>query len=295
MDEDRDGDQDGDQGGPVAARATAGMSAEAALRHILHICCAEIDGHLALVLDRDDAAGPHKARVWLRRTVTALDAFAPVLKRKRAAALRAEAKDIFRSLGRLRDHEVLLVAVPVEERSAKLEAETARLREKLRVRLRERDAVLFSPFLARRVEDGSLFKAGARARAMRAAGVARIAVLALDAAWTRCGRRGGDIDALRAGALHGFRKDLKTLRYLSEFFAPFLEAEGAATFRVELQRMQDLLGVATDAQVAKAMGRKAGATVDREAVREAIEQATEVWAALRLHRPWWRAETVRVH
>lgn len=280
---------------PVAVEAGPGMSAEAALRHILQRCCAEIDAHLATVLDRDDAAGPHKARVWLRRTVTALDAFAPVLKRKVTAELRAEAKDIFRALGKLRDQDVLLGGIPVEERSAKLEAETARMRDKLRRRLRERDAVLFSPFLRRKVEDGSVFRGGAMARAMRAGLVQHIAVAALDAAWKRSSRRGEDIEALRASALHGFRKDLKTLRYLSEFFAPFMVAEGAATFRVEMQRMQDLLGVATDAQVAKALGRKAWAMVDRDVVRDAIDEATAVWAALRLHRPWWRAEDVKVH
>ncbi|AWB49535.1 hypothetical protein HYN69_14420 [Gemmobacter aquarius] len=286
---------DEDEDVPVAAKAGPGMTAEAALRHILQRCCSEIDGHLALVLDSDDAAGPHKARVWLRRTVTALDAFAPVLKRKATAELRAEAKDIFRALGKLRDQDVLLAAVPPEERSAKLEAETARLRVKLRLRLRERNAVLFSPVLARKVEDGSVFRTGERARAMRAAGVGQIAVAALDASWKRCGRRGADIDALRAQALHGFRKDLKTLRYLSEFFTPFLPTEGATTFRAEMQRMQDLLGVATDAQLAKAMRRKSAAVVDRDAVREAIDQATEVWAALRLHRPWWRGGAVKVH
>lgn len=279
----------------VEAEIGPGMSAEAALRYIVQRCCAEIDGHLALVLDRDDAAGPHKARVWLRRTVTALDAFAPMLKRKATAALRAEAKDTFRALGKLRDQDVLLASVPVEERSAKLEAETARMREKLRLRLRERDAVLFSPVLMRKVEDGSLFRCGATAQAMRAGPVQQIAAAALNSAWKRCVRRGDDIEALRASALHGFRKDLKTLRYLSEFFAPFMVAEGAETFRAEMQRMQDLLGVATDAQMAKAMGRKAWARVDRDAVRDAVDEATAVWAALRLHRPWWRVEAAKVH
>lgn len=280
---------------PVEAVIGPDMSAEAALRHILQSCCAEIDGHLALVLERDDGAGPHKARVWLRRCVTALDAFAPVLKRKATAELRAEAKAIFRVLGKLRDHEVMLAGFPEGERSAKLEAETARLRMKVRLRLRECDAILFPPFLSRRIGDGSLFRRGARAQGLRAGPVGPIAAQALDAAWARCCKRGDGIDGLRAAALHGFRKDLKTLRYLSEFFAPFLTAEGAAAFRAEMQRMQDLLGVATDAQVARASGKAAWAAVDREAVREAIRQADAVWDALRMHRPWWRGQALQVH
>lgn len=279
---------------PVEVVIGPDMSAEAALRHILQRCCAEIDGHLAFVLDRDEAAGPHKARVWLRRTVTALDAFAPVLKRKVTAQLRAEAKAVFRALGRLRDHEVMLAGYRDDERSPKLVAETARLRDKVRARLRDSDAILFSPFLLRKIEDGSLFRQGVTALALRTGPVERIAVQALDLAWVRCEKRGSGIDGLRAAALHSFRKDLKTLRYLSEFFAPYLAAEGAARFRAEMQRMQDLLGVATDAQVVKALGKKSRALLDRDAAREAVDQAIDqagaIWQALLLHRPWWRGQ-----
>ena len=261
--------------------------------HILRTCCAEIDAHLAYVLDRDDAVGPHKTRVWLRRTVTALDAFGPILKRQTTAHIRAEAKAIFRDLGRLRDRDVLIAGLVDAGRTPKLDAATARLREKIRTRLRDRNAVLFSPVLLRTVVDGVLFRTGADATRLRAGPVDAIAQTALDAAWTRCRKHRKDIADLQDTALHGLRKDLKTLRYLSEFFAPFLLAQGAEPFRAELQRMQDLLGIATDAQIAKALGKKAGVTIDRRAVRDAVDQANAVWQALLLHRPRWRESKVR--
>lgn len=290
MDEQDDMPVAGTITGAITGTIGAQLDAEAALRQILGLCCAGIDAHLAVVLDRDDPQGPHKARVWLRRTVTALDAFGPILRRQATAELRAEAKAIFRELGRLRDRDVVIGAFDGAEPSAKLVAATQRLRDKVRGRLRGRDAVLFSPVLQCRLADGTLWRTGPKATALRAGPVGAIARTALEAAWDRCAKRGAGIADLRAPDLHGFRKDLKTLRYLSEFFAPFLIAEGAEPFRAELQKMQDLLGIATDAQIAKALGKKAEALVDRNAVRDAVDRAGAIWQALLLHKPWWRTQ-----
>lgn len=279
--------QDGESGfGP-------GLTAEAAFRLIAQRCGAEIDAHLAYVLERDDAEGPHKARVWLRRLVVALDAFAPILKRRAKAGLRDEAKAIFRILGKLRDRDVLMARLGEAELSPKLVDATSRLREKVRARLRERSAVLFSPVMLRAVEEGALFRAGPEALALRAGPVEAIAVGALDLAWESCRKQKGDLRRIDPEALHGFRKRLKTLRYLSEFFAPFLNAQGAEPFRAALQRMQDVLGVATDAEAARALGKKSWGLVDKAAVRDALDQAGAIWEALLLHRPWWRGSEVR--
>ncbi|MBC2836874.1 CHAD domain-containing protein [Paragemmobacter straminiformis] len=216
---------------PVAAVELAeigpGMTAEAAFRHIAQRCGAEIDAHLAFVLDRDDPEGPHKARVWLRRLVTALDAFGPILKRRATAGLRDEAKAIFRELGKLRDRDVMMARLDAADVSPKLRDASARLREKVRMRLRERNAVLFSPVMLRAVDEGALFRTGPAALVLRAGPVDDIAVEALDLAWETCAKQKADLRRLPPEVLHGFRKRLKTLRYLSEFFAPFLIAQGA--------------------------------------------------------------------
>ncbi|MBC2836875.1 hypothetical protein [Paragemmobacter straminiformis] len=57
--------------------------------------------------------------------------------------------------------------------------------------------------------------------------------------------------------------------------------------------MQDLLGVATDAEAARALGKKSWGLVDKAAVRDAMDQAGAIWEALLLHRPWWRVAAVR--
>lgn len=273
---------------PEAPEIGPGMTAEAALRHILQRCGSEIDAHLAMVLDRDEAEGPHKARVWLRRFVTALDAFEGIVKRRAKADLRGEAKAIFRLLGKLRDHDVLMAKLGEGDVPPKLAAASVGLRVKVRARLREGNAVLFSPVMLRMVEDGSLFRNGAAAVFLRAGPVDTVAVDALDDAWESCRKQKSDLRRVPPEALHGFRKRLKTLRYLSEFFAPFVGAAGAEALRAELQKMQDLLGVATDAEAARALGKGGRGVIDKVAVRNALDQAGAVWEALLLHRPWWR-------
>ncbi len=284
-----------------------GLTVEAALRAIVRRCSAEIDAHLAFVLDRDEPVGPHKARVWLRRLVTAMDAFAPVLKGKKAAAFRAEAKAIFRALGKLRDSDVLMERMVAQDKGGRLAEAAAALRQKVRGKLRDRNAVLFAPLLLRAVNDGVLFRAGPEARVMRGEPVARLAEAALDVAWEDCCAHRHRIGELPPVALHDFRKDLKTLRYQTEFFAPLLGSDRAEAFRAKLQRMQDLLGVATDAQVmqtapegaGKAKGGRRAETrkADRAAIRAALSDAQDIWLSLLEAEPWWRlrAAVGRLH
>lgn len=277
-------------------RMEPGLTVEAAFRAILQRCCSEIDAHIAFVLDRDEPIGPHKARVWLRRLVTALDAFAPVLKRKASRAFRDEAKRVFRDLGKVRDNDVLLENLPESERSAKRIEAVARLRMKVRQRMRDRNAVMFAPRLLRSVAEGALFRGGPAATLLRAEPVERLAEAALDLAWEDCQRHRRRIGELGPGPLHEFRKDLKAMRYQTEFFAPFFTGAEAADFRAELQRMQDLLGTATDAEVARAMLGKGAVKQARETVRDAVAKAEELWRALLSLDPWWRVQPpARVH
>lgn len=267
-----------------------GLSVEGAFRAIVRTCCTEIDGHIAFVLDRDEATGPHKARVWLRRLVTALDAFEPVLKRKATAAFRKEAKGIFRQLGKLRDSDVLLEGMAEGQRSRKLLDAAARLRVKVRAKLRDANAVLFGPLFLRTVEDGSIFRTGPVAVLLRAEAIDRLAEAALDVAWEDCRKHRAKLAALAPTELHEFRKDLKTLRYQTEFFAPFLVSDRASAFRSELQRLQDLLGMATDAEAARALAGKAADKAERDAVRSAVARAEAFWRALVAEEPWWRVK-----
>lgn len=261
---------------------SAATSAEAAFASIVADCCAEIDRQLAAVLISDHESGPHKARVALRRLTTAIDAFAPILRRKAAAALRTEAKWIFRLLGRLRDADVFLAAQDAPPR--KLLRETEKLREEVRAELRGRKAVTFAPLMSRAIgPEGGLLREKPRGLAARAAPVGRLAGGALDQAWATALSHGADPAELTEEELHSFRKDMKTLRYQAEFFAPIWPDAPWAPFRATLQDLQDELGLINDLANARARGHQP----DPRREAKARENAMAHWADLRAAGPFW--------
>ncbi|VDC33092.1 CHAD domain-containing protein [Pseudogemmobacter humi] len=260
---------------PENEAIAADMSGEAALGLILVRLCDETDRQLAVFLESDDESGPHKARVALRRLTTALDAFAPILRRKPAASARAAAKRIFRALGEVRDADVFLAAKG-EAAGKSLTRSTAALRSRIRKQLRKEKAVAFAPALKRAYAAGELLRTGPRGLAARAAPVGGLAATALDAAWAAALAHGDDLAALPEEERHEFRKDMKTLRYLVEFFAPLWPAREWEALRGAMQDLQDELGVLNDLANARARGR-AGAAGDET---QALARAALLWSQI---------------
>lgn len=262
---------------------SAEMSCETAFALLARQCCDEIDRQLFVFLGSEEISGPHKARVALRRLTTALDAFAPILRRKEAARLRREAKDIFRALGEVRDADVFLDA----QGGAALARETRDLRDDIRRGLRKRKAVGFAPALMRQITDGSIYKTKAPGLAARRAPVGMLARGVLDLAWGRALAHGTDLAGMAEEARHDFRKDMKTLRYLAEFFSPLWaqtgDGQGWPRFRRMLQDLQDDLGLLNDLANARRRGRSEGAT--KEAA--ALERAGTAWQRLAASAPFW--------
>lgn len=252
------------------------MACDQAFAAIAAACCAEIDAQLAICLASDDPAGPHKARVALRRLTTALDAFAPILRRGQAAGARARAKRIFRVLGKLRDADVYLADHAGDADRARLQGETAALRQKTRKALRQSRAVAMAPALMRQLATGGLMRRRPRGLQMRAAPVGDLARAALDRAWARVQAPGAALEGLGEEARHEFRKDMKTLRYLAEFFAPLWPGPGAGAFRETLQQVQDDLGLLNDLANAR---RRGGATDPGQEAR-ALAGARGHWQRL---------------
>ena len=263
---------------------TADMGCEAAFRRIAEGCCAQIDSQMAVFLGSEDPAGPHKARVALRRLTSALDAFAPILRRKRAAELRAEAKAIFRALGRVRDADVFLA----RQGGVALARETRELRDDVRRDLRRQKAVRLCPMLLRDLAGDTLLKQKAPGLAARRAPVGTLARAALDLAWARGLAHGTDLATMAEEARHDFRKDMKTLRYLAEFFAPLWPGPGWPDFRNALQDLQDDLGLLND--LANARLRKNAPSGSKELAAEAaaLKRAGKDWAVLSQARPFWQ-------
>ena len=74
----------------------------------------------------------------------------------------------------------------------------------------------------------------------------------LDRQWRKVRRRGAELAALDADAEHQLRIDVKKLRYAAEFLAPLHRRTAAASrFIAALKDLQEQLGVANDARIAR--------------------------------------------
>jgi CHAD domain-containing protein len=267
---------------------TPGMSCEDAFRRIALPCLDEIDRQLAVFFGSDAEEGPHKTRVALRRLTTAMDAFAPILRRSLSALLRREAKVIFRALGEQRDADVYLAGLPRARRTPVLLAEAGALREKLRADLRAAKAVAFAPRLRALIGSAEMFRRGPKALARRAEPVDQFAREVMDEAWQTCLSHGKDVADMGGTDQHEFRKDLKSLRYLAEFFADLWHGGSYGAFRDHMQELQDALGHLNDLRTARSKGRKITDEAEEKG-RDALEAARTLWSGLRRSPPWWTA------
>lgn len=269
---------------------TQDPGAEACFRAICLAAAQSIDAALAIFLETENPAGPHKARVALRRLTTALDAFRPILRRKKADALRGRAKRIFRDLGLVRDSDVQLAKSPAADR----QAENRSLRRRVQDKLRRDLAVRFSQDLLAEVrEGGAIYRRSARAQALRQAPVSGLAAGMLAEAWQRCRGYGGSVKGIALEQRHDFRKDMKTLRYLAEFFADLFPGLDDEPFQADFRDIQDVLGTLNDYEVGLVIeGRKRPDRLPDD-VRRALDQAEALWSRLSRARPPWEDQPTR--
>ena len=262
---------------------------EQALAAILGRCTTALDAELAVFLGSDDMSGPHKSRVALRRITTALDAFAPILRKRPRKALRAEAKAIFRSLGKVRDSDVYLATHADEPGHDTRQEQNRKLREKTRDRLRKTRAVTFAPRLSAALgPEGDLMKTKPRALLTRAQPVRDFATTALDQAWQAALACGPSVVAMPVAAQHEFRKDMKTVRYLAEFFAEHFPALAQDPFRQDFRDLQDALGTLNDYDVALTLAGKRRPKALPPTEARALATAEAIWSRLGNARLPWR-------
>ena len=281
-----------DEGGLIRdsrpQEVTPGMTSEAALHLLLSAQVAEIDQHLAVFMDCDDDSGPHKSRVALRRLTTVLDGFRPLFRRRQWRPLREEAKTIFRELGRVRDMQVLIDGMDGGGRYDKLAAELPLLRDKVRRRLRRDGAIAFGATLLRRMGEGELLRAKTKGQSLRARPVEDLAARAMDDLHRACRSLGRDLSVLSVTDLHEFRKRMKSLRYMAEFFAPLWRHPDWPALRRDLQEIQDALGTLND----QAIARRRGIDVSEAKAARAMTEAQRLWSRLCDAPAWWRGGQV---
>ncbi|MCK8787466.1 CHAD domain-containing protein [Roseomonas sp. NAR14] len=237
-------------------------------------------GHLVEVLLAQQplaqlAAGPegvHQMRVGLRRLRSVLKAFRPAVDGPALRAFDAGLQALARLLGPARDWDVFLggmaadlaAALPGgaagEPRLAALlrageaarEAAYAALREALdgeafRRLMLEALALL----LERRWRDGAAEDAALPERL--AAPVRRHAARVLERRWRRLRRDAAEIETMPVEALHALRLEGKRLRYPAELFAALWPGRATARFLRRLSALQEALGLANDAAVARSL------------------------------------------
>lgn len=240
------------------------------------------DHWLTVLMTEDDPVAIHKARVAMRRFRVALHGFNAVLHPDLLDDLDDRARGFFRMLGRVRDVDVM------SERFAELRDDAQTLRQKVRKALTKKKAGGFARLVQKRLSGKSWRKPGKKAKALANMGAETLAQEALNRAWAACLSNGANLTQMSERAQHELRKDLKTLRYLSEFFSLLWPQAPLEGFLHDMRILQDDLGLLNDRVVAKQHGMPADDSADATAQRDSAAQA---WVRVQAGGKWWDQPT----
>ncbi|MCW8084761.1 CYTH and CHAD domain-containing protein [Sabulicella glaciei] len=226
---------------------TAELALRRATAHLLEALLAEVPRC-------DLAQGPrgvHQSRVALRRLRSFLRLFRP--EGTGWAEWGGALRDLAERLGRARDWDVFLSGIAAG--TAQALGDDRRLRGLLRAAEAEQRVAYgaLSVFLAG-PEFRRLIVEGMHLAALPPEGETPLAPLAarlLRKRWRRLKRAGMQMEELDAEGLHEMRLDAKRLRYAAEPFAALFPGRGAKRFNRRLSALQDALGLANDAAVAR--------------------------------------------
>jgi CHAD domain-containing protein len=297
---------------PLAADWTAERAAQAVLRE----CFAQIAQNAEAVKHSDAPEGPHQLRVGLRRLRSALSVFRPAIGGPEAERLGEEAKWLGQETGRLRDLDVLAGDILAPEAAAHpgesgfaplaevLAGATDAARRGLRETLAGNRARQFLLDLARFIETrGWVVADDIEQPARLAMPLEELAPRALARRWKAVARKARGLEGLDVAARHELRKELKKLRYASEFLAPVYPGKRTDRFLKRLKDLQDIFGELNDAALAEAVlagggtlegqgpsvhraaGRLIGARLARAEIAWAGARAS--WHELSRRRPFW--------
>lgn len=260
---------------PQAARATLARELER-LRHAAHVA-----------LESDAPEAVHDLRVALRRARSVLRAWRRAWPAGLEARLRPELQWIMRVAGEARDLDVLLATtLPAMVRDgapvtpalwSRGKARAAAARERLRRALRSARY--------RRLEHALSLACAGEGREAADRKLAAFARAALERRHRKLRRAGADPDTLDARGRHRLRIQAKRLRYALEGFAPLLPAARVERCRAALVSLQDDLGRAQDAAVARRALRRLAApdSLQRFARRWLARETAEACRGLEAH------------
>jgi len=237
-------------------RLEAGHTCSHALALLVQSAAAQITANRTAVLETEDPDAAHQLRIGLRRLRSALLAFRPLSDTTAARELERHARVLARSVGELRDADVLIEEIYASVAGTmRHDPGLAGLREALLAhRIRTRDRVrselcgqqwsvlqLYLALWPRTIEGGGELSVP----------VAKFARLALKKRWRKVAASGERLDHLDVVERHAMRKALKTLRYTAEFFASLYPAPATRRFIKEIRSLQEEFGYLNDVVAAE--------------------------------------------
>lgn len=294
--------------GPRARRLGAplldpGLTVEDALRHVIGHLATVLAWHAPIAQGGRDPAGVHQMRVALRRLRSALRAFRPAVDGRPLRDADRRLKALAALLGPARDWDVFLGglgaelagALPGEARvTALLEAARAR-RDLAYARLAEH---LASAEFRLLLWDLCALVACRPWQVEKDDPIEDFAAALLARRWRKISAAGEDIEHLPDADFHALRLDAKRLRYVAELFAPLWGRKRGRRFLDRLAAVQEQMGLANDAAVARALvgplgpaegnwasGVAEGWVLARS--RRARGRAAKAWEALMGADPFW--------
>lgn len=259
-----------------------------AVQQALCEAAASFDYWLAELMVTDDPNAVHKARVALRRFRSCLHGFRDVIDPDTAATMAYLARKYFRILSVVRDRDVLVESYANHVDATALQTEAAEALKLARRSLKKKRADGFLKQVTKKMTGKAWRKNGKKAKSALAAPISTLAAIALHRTWAECMSNGVNMVLLSPRARHDLRKDLKSLRYLSEIFAELWNDPEAESFLRMMRKLQDNLGFLTDLLIAEAHG----LTLQNEAQKEIwLEKASTGWAQLQIAPKWWDQPT----
>ncbi len=244
-----------------------------------------------------DPEGPHQLRVFLRRLRTVLKAFRPALDGTRMRRIAADARDLARVAGTLRDADVLVDEIvprePVKgadaaalaDLSARLAADRDGIREQVVADVAGGRWSWLALQLA--LFPLAVEKAAAEAGETEdATTFGAVGGRALARAFKACNRWGKRIETLTVEERHELRKELKGLRYTIEAFRPLYPPEEVAAFLKQLKRMQDVFGYLNDVETARSVLDPAAHAGIAGGPAAAAAEAVVAWHLRRSEKAW---------
>ncbi len=282
------------------------LSVEDSVRHVIGHLAAVLAWHAPIARAGQHPSGVHQMRVALRRLRSALRAFRPAVDGPALRDADRRLKALASLLGPARDWDVFLgglgaelaAALPGEARiTALLDAARAR-RDLAYARLAEH---LAGPAFRLLLWDLCALVACRLWDVRRDDTIEDFAAGLLAKRWRRITAAGPAIEDLPDAEFHALRLDCKRLRYVAELFAPLWGRKRARRFLDRLAAVQEQMGLANDAAVARALvaplegpggswaaGVAEGWVLARS--RRSRARAGKAWEALLDAEPFWNQE-----